>query len=152
ETPSHQNPQAFPLTQLTDSQLLQNIQTIHQARGARHVHSRRRAQVPQHHLLHGGRRGGERRVVEQLESPLETPRRVPELAPHHCLVRVLDQGEVVEPNPVIRDPIPANEEPAQEEEVSRDRHHHRVPDQHVRDQAGEEHHQGVSGPERAGDD
>jgi len=53
----------------------------------------------------------------------------------------------VEPYPVGRDSVPADEEPAEEKKVGKDRNHHREPYHHVRHHSREERDEGASGPE-----
>ncbi|PNT71941.1 LOW QUALITY PROTEIN: hypothetical protein BRADI_2g37631v3 [Brachypodium distachyon] len=71
---------------------------------------------------------------------------------HHGLVRVLDERDVMEPDPVIRDPVAVDEEPGEEQEVCQDRHNHRVAEHDVRHDGREERDEAAPGPERSEDD
>ncbi|CAH2058917.1 unnamed protein product, partial [Thlaspi arvense] len=110
ESPSYSDPQTIPFADLCDPLLLQNVD------------SRSHACLRRDTQFHGARNLPERRVVEYLNPPDETFRRIFEFVLQNPFVRVLHQGEVVEPDPVERDSLSGDEESGEEEEVGEDRY------------------------------
>jgi len=151
ETPSHGHEQALPLSELRHRHLMQDAAARDDARVGADPDPERRADGRQHPCLDGVRQRRQRGVVEDLRAPHEALAAAGELVLQHALERVLDQRQVVEPDPVGRDPVPVDEEAAEEQEVGEDGHHHGVPDHHVRYHAGEERDEAAPRPERRQD-
>ncbi|BAS92007.1 Os05g0120050, partial [Oryza sativa Japonica Group] len=78
----------------------------------------------------------------------QAPRRVAELVLEHRLVRILDQRQVVEPDPVAGDAVAVDEEAGEEQEVGEDGDDHRVSQHDVRHHRGQERHEPAPRPER----
>ncbi|CAA7392799.1 unnamed protein product [Spirodela intermedia] len=132
EPPCDGDPEAVPLAEIGDPLLEEDVRPSSDTGFAGDVHHENPAHGSEHPLLHRCRNLAERRV--------------------HRLVGVLHHGEIVEPDPVGRHPLPGYEEAAEEEVVGENRHHNGEAHHHVGDDPGEEGDEGVPGPEGGQDD
>ncbi|KAH6835739.1 hypothetical protein C2S53_002928 [Perilla frutescens var. hirtella] len=136
----HRHPQTVPLAQIVDA-LAQIVDALlpHDIfiLGARDLHPQRVAHAVQQLQLQLLRHRRHRRRVEDLHAADEALHRICELILQHRLVGALHQRDVVEPNPVHRNPIAVDEESVEEQEIGQKRHHDRGSEHHVRHHAGE---------------
>ena len=152
EAPRHGHQQALPFPNIRDGLRRQHVGAGGDAGGCRHVGPQRPADGLQHLELDALRHVPDRRSVEHLHAAREAARRVAELVLQHRLVRVLHQRQVVEPNPVVRDPVAVDEEAGEEEEVGEDGDDHRVAQHDVRHHRREERDEAAARPEGCQDD
>jgi hypothetical protein len=148
ESPGDGDEQAVPLADVRDALIRQHVGAGDDAGVGRELVPERGADGVEHFELHRLREAGDRGAVEQLHAAREAARLVPKLVLQHRLIGIFHQRKVVEPDPVVRDAFPGDEEPGEEEEVGEDGHDHRVPHHDLRHDGREERHEPASGPER----
>lgn len=147
ESPAESDQHGHPLIELRDVLRPQNIRPSCNTGSRSDINiSLRPEKVKKGHLkLRGEGRHGS--PVKDLSSSGKALVRTAELVLKNSLVGVLDERDVVKPDPVWRDPAAGDEEAAEEEEVGEKGDYDGVRDHEIRDGAGEKCDEGVGRPE-----